>query len=1314
MGSYKLKVGDVEGITKDTNGAKHTFGEKDFYVSIETLTYKKKIFAPCEINAVLCLTAVTTGSAFPTLSQLQTAFSRKKVTLIETTSNTTVADNYFVYKMKPCRSKDSNDKAILKVELSIFSMDKLMTIDKYCNAFTAKRLGEDIFKGELKKFWLDSKNQLKGEVNMQMLAFQNQDTDNMSEVRQPYLVQYNESFYDFLARTAIRCGEMLYFEGGLLHLGMKPALKASTDQSSKTDTIDYEDCVERVLAVQDRHYNFFDRSSNNDNRYTDSYSELVGNFKNTEDEFLDEDTKEEKKRIKNKKKIIDKVGSKEKGKETETAEYEFERGKVTQTVETTYYTASDAAPENELKEQPKQKTTTISVTDSGGNELWKQTKTVTYTYTYDEENGHYKINSKKEFVCSEKESELTIKGQEVEGIYNQPEANDANFVELEKDGYTNFSNESFDYRLMLLNLLYIALNDTSLYNIISDIFWSVAQTAKDAHVAMEKKNAMNNDKNLTLDKDKNPEQTNGTIFNLFSTLKSIIENKDLNVNKQGDIVSLLMADFYAKMRRVSQSVSEMLVRLNYGASDQGLCLGDVIKVEGEFYVVIKVELDENNNYIVEAIPPFYKKVSTDNTTISEAIPCPPLMPEIPTVRTAEAQVAFVEDNLDPNRFGRVRVRYPWQPGNGDKSPWVRMATPFATAGGGVTFRPCTGDEVLLNYEDGNIERPYIVGSLQSKYVTDPWLPLPDRVIRSKNGHSITFNDSTDGANFLYGLLPAASMIKSWCTNYKPGITNQNMVDLTGGINITDRYGLYQINMSSDRRRVNIASPLGSISLNAFTGITITAPNGNIKIAGKNVSISASNKLTLASGTAVGDHFVNPPDNLKSVSSWAKWGLGTIADDVFNRTAGRFIDLSFFRTILEVFTRPVDGTLKIKSNSYVLIEAGKGRAETPIDNLSHPRREKIKSGNKDVRVLGDLLRSIDILTSKADTLCNDIKTAYVKVLASINDYKTYRDEDHGCHYNDLTKMKIDGDNNIIQRVYDKRNNKVFWISTIIKDTDFDFDNTEGYDYWQVGGPDAKFVKREKREDENKQAYELDIKNARDAFDAVKKLDIKIEKMRDNRVSYARKLGSDLKALFDAAKAWKDFDLTKQEKWSCYYSDSLRDTIRGFDIFKGEGPQAKGLIEKINDGTIEDQDFGTFDTEMKVLRRKIVYQIINEVNGKDDYAKVFKKIEPLIEPQYDDVRWVQFTDKIKAPDEFFSKKGTLAKVARSYLMDGRGSAWIDAISVTNRWRSPEKGRILLSDTAGETLQFDGGVLVKNGNVTGVNTAYAIELKKRMNKV
>ena len=690
MGSYKLTVGNVVGITTDTNDATLTFGNNEFNVSIETLTYKKKIFAPNEINIVLSVKAKDSSSTtFPTLSQLQATFSRKKVTLIDTTNpDVTLADNYFVYKMKPCRSKDSNGSVILKVELSIFSMDKLMTIDKYCNVFTAKRLGEDIFKGELDKFWLDSGNQLKGEVNMQMLAFENKNTKAASEVRQPYLVQYNETFYDFLARSAIRCGEMLYFEGGLLHLGMKPVLtKASEDQLDVTDTVDFEDCMERVLAVQDRHYNFVDRSSKNDNRYTDSYFELVGAIKeeyeesnetskddannttnntttNTTNNTTDQttgntsDVTSDPMPQKKPKKTISDDGL--------TTTYEFERGKVTISVNKECYKATDTAPDNQLAGQPKTDTTTITVTDNQGIVLWEQTRTVSYSYEKSSDEKSYKKDKKGKYVCSIDESEVTH-GQNVQGVYNQPEANDANFLELKKNNYTNYLNEWYDVRVAALNLFCLAFNNTNLCDVAGDIAESLIKTSVDAGISLWKKNLRNNDTNLkpmkTAD---NPEQTDGSIYSLFTTMKSLIDEDNLTVNKQGNSVSLLKADFYTKMRHASQTVSRMLVRLNYGADDQGLCLGDVIKVDGGFYVVTQTELDKNGNYIVEAIPPFYQNISTDtegNGKISSVIPCPPLMPEIPTVRTSEPQVAFVEDNLDPNRFGRVRVRYPWQSKN---------------------------------------------------------------------------------------------------------------------------------------------------------------------------------------------------------------------------------------------------------------------------------------------------------------------------------------------------------------------------------------------------------------------------------------------------------------------------------------------------------------------------------------------------------------------------------------------------------------------------------------------------------------------------
>ena len=1322
MGKYKLTVGSISDIKAEDNTVV-AIGSVEYNVSIDKLDYQKRIFAPGYIHVKLDLTKVSktdnsggtdgssgsgssgdtdSSSEFPSFSALQEKFSRQLVTLVynNDTEDLKVAENYFVYKMKPIQKKSSAATS-LYVELFCYSMDKLATIDKYCYAYTARKLGGEIFTEGIKKFILTpNPAQLQGKVNLQFLNYKNK--DNTVEIRQPYLVQYNESFYDFLARSAIRCGEMLYFEGGSLNLGMKPDLeKASKDQAGVADSVDYEESVDHVLDVEGCHYDFTMRSSENDNRYVDSPTSLLGEYKPKDDPTT--------------------TSKVENGLVTETTIYNYEKGKKTVIVETSYYNSDDKEVVK-LNGEISKVVTTTTITNSENEELWKLTETVVYEYEKEKDtddkvakdtDGSTKYKKQDGKHVSTSKTTKVLTGQGFKAVYNQPEANDANFVELKKNGYTNFSDESFDYRLMLLNLFYTVLNDTSLYDIISDLAWSVAQTAKDAGVSMKKKNDQNNDKNLTLDKDENSDQTDGTTFNLFSTLKSLISDSSLTVNQKGNVVSLLTAAFYSKMRHASQTVSQLLVRLNYGADDQGLCLGDVIKVGGGFYIVIKVELDESGNYIVEAIPPLYKEVSSDK--IQKAIPCPPLMPEIPTVRTAEAQVAFVEDNLDPNRFGRVRVRYPWQPEDGDKSPWVRMATPFATAGGGVTFRPCTGDEVLLNYEDGNIERPYIVGSLQSRYVTDPWLPLPDRVIRSKNGHSITFNDKTDGVDFLIGLSPAASFIRSVIPLYKPLITNQDMVDLTGGINITDRYGLYQINMSSDKRSVNIASPLGNVSLNAFTGITISAPNGNVKIEGKNVSISASNKLSLISGTAAGDHFVNPPDNVKSLGSWAKWGLGTMGEDVLNRTVGKWLDLSFFRTILEVFTRPVDGTLKIKSNSYVMIEAGKGKAEAPFENLEHPGREMVKSFDRAGHTLGDVFRSIDMLTSNADKICNNIKTAYENVKASVTKYKALPG------YDNLQKLKFgegEGENDLVKKIFNKRDEKKFKIKDIIDVNSFDFDNIPAFMLHNGGGQNEN-QQNENQQNENQQDG-VQVRNQAHAQgglnDNVGGQNQDIQKKRADIVSGAQKVGVDLKALFDAAKAWNEFTLHKVDKWDCYYSDGLQTAIRGLDIFMNGN---EGLIAKINAGTVsETTNLTNFAREMTILRRKIVYKLINEIKDDDNFKKLIK-LEAGGEPTFDDDnQWANFSKRIKPADNldknFLTIKNSFVKWAKNYFIDGYVNPWIDAISITNRWRSAEKGRILLSDTPGATIHFNGGVLEQKDNIAGVISAYPIALQKKVNSV
>ena len=1204
-----------------------------------------------------------------------------------------VASNYFVFKMKPIQDKDSASTGF-HVELFCYSMDRLMTVDKCCNAFTAKKLGEDIFKNGINNFWLGTNN-ITGEVNLQFLKFTSKDSQQM-EVRQPYLVQYNESFYDFLARSASRCGEMLYFEGGALHLGMKlDTSKASTDQSDKADSVDYEDCMEKVLAVQDRHYDYSKRTEDDDNRYVDSMRELVG-------KYVEKNPPEV-------------VGTKESGKVTETTKIVYENGVLTVEVVTNYWTSSKDKTENQLKGQPKEKTTTATVTNKEGIQLWSMSEKVKYEYKKNDFIGNYKKLWIGKFDVSTT-TETTTSGQTIAGVYNQPEPNDAAFVEVKKDGYTSFMDEWFDWRTALVNNVFINLFDsTSLYDFFADLAASAAKSAALAGVTMKAKNDKCNEANgLTMTKTQMPEQTDGENFSLFSTLKSIIDENNLIINTKGDSakVSLLAANFYSRMRAAATRVSKVLVRLNYGDNDQGLCLGDLIKVDGDYYVVIKVERDKKSNYIVEAIPPFY----TDTTTVANSIPCPPLMPEIPTVRTSEPQVAFVEKNLDPDRLGRVRIRYPWQRNDGDCSPWVRMATPFATNGGGVTFRPCNGDEVLLNYEDGNIERPYVVGSLQSRYATDNWGALADRVIQSKNGHAITFADKDDGKDFFSGMIPALKMLRSVipATHQLWHYDSQRKADLTGlsgGINIGDRFGLYSINMSSDGRVVNIESPLGNVNLNAFTGINISAPNGNINIKGKNVTIGASNKLTLESGSAVTDRFLPKdvfmnlrPKKLGEAGNAALNSLVEVGTDAMDRIVGKAIDLSFIRTLFEVFTRPVDGTLKIRSNTYLLMEAGEGSAQIPYGDYNHTKRKERWKGNTTVLqellqepIFSKLEKAIDLLTTKANTICDGIKNAYETAKTAKDTYESLP------NYNDLTKMQVD---NVIDKVK-AISNANFKIEDEIKETDFDFDNAQHFEFL-IGNEQYKAPTKnsgesqedyDKRENAEKQKY--DVRKNNDT--------IIIKPRREAAIKAARDLGSKAKALFDEVAKWKNFDLTTQERNEVYFSDGLRDIIRNFDIYNK-------FIDDLSKGTIDwSKDITKFGEEMTKLRRAMVYELITEAKDKDGYKDFYTVDIKATKPDFgkeDD--WMAFVEYIKVPDIPSYKQGPI-KYFTNYFRTRFLNDWLDAtenpVNNVHKWKAPEKGRILISDVEGRTLRFDADQLAAGPNIGDATTATIVGLRRKL---
>jgi hypothetical protein len=300
-------------------------------------------------------------------------------------------------------------------------------------------------------------------------------------------------------------------------------------------------------------------------------------------------------------------------------------------------------------------------------------------------------------------------------------------------------------------------------------------------------------------------------------------------------------------------------------------------------------------------------------------------------KTASPQVAYVTYNDDPCKRGRIRVRYPWQSSK-ESTPWIRVATPYSSTKSGIKFMPQIGDEVMIDYEFGNIERPFMSASIQTQTNDDNI--KESYSITSPNGHQITFDNPKNGKKFAQSFTPFMGAWAKVSANPATADCMKTLADKSwgGGITMTDKNGVYKISMSTDKRSVSIESSLGNVKISALTGITIDAPNGDIKIKGKNVEISAGNTLKLTSGTNIKSqkYLIKQRTDKKFMDDW---GADLVASFITQAKKEilknvQFIDLSLLRTAYEAFWKPVKGTMTIKSNRYMQLEAGKGSTTYP--------------------------------------------------------------------------------------------------------------------------------------------------------------------------------------------------------------------------------------------------------------------------------------------------------------------------------------------------------------------------------------------------
>ncbi len=111
------------------------------------------------------------------------------------------------------------------------------------------------------------------------------------------------------------------------------------------------------------------------------------------------------------------------------------------------------------------------------------------------------------------------------------------------------------------------------------------------------------------------------------------------------------------------------------------------------------------------------------------------------------------EEIHTDKFGRIKIKFPWDrlsPDDDTSSCWCRVAQSWAGPGWGTMFIPRIGMEVVVEFLEGNPDRPLVTGCVYNAFTATPF-PLPQDKTKStiksqsspnKQGYNeLTFEDA---------------------------------------------------------------------------------------------------------------------------------------------------------------------------------------------------------------------------------------------------------------------------------------------------------------------------------------------------------------------------------------------------------------------------------------------------------------------------------------------------------------------------------------------------------------------------------------------
>ncbi|RMB80177.1 VgrG-related protein [Streptomyces shenzhenensis] len=181
--------------------------------------------------------------------------------------------------------------------------------------------------------------------------------------------------------------------------------------------------------------------------------------------------------------------------------------------------------------------------------------------------------------------------------------------------------------------------------------------------------------------------------------------------------------------------------------------------------------------------------------------------------------ALVTDVQDPLKQGRVRLQFPWLD-DAYVSDWTRTVQLGGKAGGGI-FPLDVGDEVLVAFDRGALDHPFVIGGLYNgvdrpTVVKDMW--LHDPVKKKAVLHTVSDRDGN-----------------------RMDLLSQHTGERKQGVRLASGNDRLIINLDRTKTEITVDSQ-GAVSITGGTSVSVDA--------GTDLTLSAGKSLTIKSGGAM--------------------------------------------------------------------------------------------------------------------------------------------------------------------------------------------------------------------------------------------------------------------------------------------------------------------------------------------------------------------------------------------------------------------------------------------------------------------------------